>query len=500
MWNKIRSLFFSNRSTKQIVAKNTFWLIFGNIFSRLIRAGLVIYAARLLSPREWGAFNYAMSLVAFFVVFSDFGVNAVMTRESSKDPSQQEKYFSTSFLIKSMAGTIIMLFLLILYPIILPHLTASTDDFGLISVLIPIVAFSVIFDSFRDFGSALSRAWERMEVESLIQVVTNIIIVATGFIFLYYVRSARSLAWGYTIGTGVGMVVAFVPFKHYFKSLFKNLSWQAVRSMIASSWPFGLMGLIGTIMLNTDSVMIGWLRSIEDVGYYSAGQKIVGLIYTIPYFISVAFFPTMMKMMSDKERLRSVMERSLNFLSVLAIPLSVGGAVLSRQIIVLVYGSKYLAGTSTLTLLSLTYLTTFIAPIIGNMMFAFKKEMLLIKYVTLAFLGNLVFDILFIPIWGIAGSALSTLLNQIISVSYLAWLLKKEMKFTLLHSLIKPFLASLGMGLAIYAFSIFGIPLIINILLGAIIYFVLLIILKEKTTLEVFSFGKGTFKNFVGIK
>lgn len=490
MLDRIKSLFFTNRSTKQTVAKNTFWLLVSNVFSRLIRAALVIYAAHILSPREWGAFNYAMSLVAFFIIFADFGVNAVMTRESARDPNQQEKYFSTSFFIKIVASIFIVIFLIVLYPIILPFLTSSAGDYALISILIPIVAFTVIFDSLRDFGAALSRAWEKMEIEGIIQIVTNIAIVVIGVVAMRYSPTAKSLAYGYTLGTALGMIIAFIPFKHYFKTLFSKFSWKSVGNILASSWPFGMMGVMGSIMLNTDSVIIGWLRSIQDVAYYSAGLRIMSILYILPGAIITAFFPTFAKVEGEKERFGSIIEKSIKLMSLIALPLTVGGVILARQIIIFLYGNRYAPGISSFVLMSMNMLFVYVAAMIGNALFALKREMKLFGYVALAMVGNLIFDLIFIPIWGIAGSALSTLINSMISTWYIIWLLKREVPFKFFRNLGKSACASIVMGLLVYIMSLIHIPIIINIVLGAAIYFIVILLIKEESVTELVASSK----------
>ena len=58
-----------------------------------------------------------------------------------------------------------------------------------------------------------------MEIEAVVQIATNLIIVIAGFIALSLVPQAKSLAIGYVIGTGLGMLVAFYPFRRYFKGL-----------------------------------------------------------------------------------------------------------------------------------------------------------------------------------------------------------------------------------------------------------------------------------------
>ena len=72
---KIKDLLLNNQGTTQTIAKNTFWLFSGQFFGKLVRIAIVIYAARVLGPASWGAFSYAMSLVAFMIIFSDMGIS-----------------------------------------------------------------------------------------------------------------------------------------------------------------------------------------------------------------------------------------------------------------------------------------------------------------------------------------------------------------------------------------------------------------------------------------
>lgn len=68
MLKRIKSFLFENQTVRQTVAKNTFWLTVSNVGGRLLRAVIIIYAARVLGAGEWGAFSYAITLAAFLTV------------------------------------------------------------------------------------------------------------------------------------------------------------------------------------------------------------------------------------------------------------------------------------------------------------------------------------------------------------------------------------------------------------------------------------------------
>ena len=58
MFSRIQDWLLNNKTVGQTVAKNTFWLFSGQLISRLLRAAIVIYAARVLGASSWGAFSY----------------------------------------------------------------------------------------------------------------------------------------------------------------------------------------------------------------------------------------------------------------------------------------------------------------------------------------------------------------------------------------------------------------------------------------------------------
>lgn len=486
-FEKIKSILLKNTSTKQTIAKNTFWLFFGNMTSRFIRAGLLIYAARILGAHDWGAFNYAMGIAAFFTMFTDFGVNAVLTRESAKDTSVQEKYFSSAFFTKIILSLATIVILFLIFPILSGIVSGKTEDPQLVLSLLPIVIFLVIFDTLRDFGATLSRAWEKMEVEGLIQIITNIMIVAIGFFALYLSPTPKSLAIGYAIGTGIGMVASFWPFRRYFKNFWKTISIHLSKKILSSGWVFGMMGIIGAIMLNTDSVMIGWLVGLDGVGYYGAGQRFVQMIYIIPGLIATAFFPTLTKLIKEKGIFESIFNKQLSLLMTIALPLTVGGVILAGLIFRFLYGTQYDPGIISFLLLNITYLSTFIATPLGNIIFALEKEKILFKYVLIGGIGNIILNLVFIPIFGIAGSALSTVLNQIIGMVYLYLKIRGSVKINIFTCGWKPFVAVSLMGLLSYGMVLLNVNLIINIILSSIVYFVFLIITKQNDAKEIWN-------------
>lgn len=473
MFQKLKLFLFENQNLKQTVAKNTFWLFFGQISGRLLRTGLIIYAARVLGPSSWGTFSYVMSLVAFMTIFSDMGMGAIVTRESSKNPEFSKKYFSTAFCLK----LILLVIGILLLTFGAPYITNIPEA----KALMPLVALILFFDSLRNFGFVISRAKEKMQFEALNEVITNFAITVLGLIFLYLVPTSRSLTIAYIYGVAIGFIVVLLMLKDHFYSSLISFDRTLVVPILKDSLPFALASFLGAIMINTDLIMIGWMRSTDEVGFYSAAQKPIQFFYAMASLFAVSIFPALTKTLKDSiEKGGRILEKAVSMSLLVAIPLSLGGIILADQIINLVFGSQYLAAASSFQILMLTILIIFPSVIVSNSILAHEQQKNFITFSMIGAIGNVVFNFLLIPYFGIAGASASTVITQLVS-NYFIWNKMQSVNpFSVLPNIKKIIIAGILMTTLTILLKSISVPLFINIILSAAAYFLALKLQKEK--------------------
>jgi len=421
---KIANLLFRNSTIKQTVLKNTFWLFIGQVMGRVLRGVLVIYSARVLGAAQWGIFSYAIGLVAFLTIFTDLGINALITKNTAglKVAGQAEKVrqeiVSTSFFIKIVLILLGLVALFIFAPIISKIKEAIP--------LFPIVAFILIFDNLREFGFSITRAMEKMEVEAFFFILTNLAIVIFGFVFLIFDPSPISLAYAYVLGTAIGMVSTFLFLRKYFQNIFKYFKQELIKPIITSAWPFAMIGIMGSLMINTDIILLGWFRTAEELGFYSAAQKPVQILYVLPALLATSIFPVLARLArKDDEKAAQIISRTISCLLWVAVPIVAVGVLFGKEIIELAYGASYLPAVISWQILITTILAIFPGTIIGNSIFAYDKQKLFIVSATIGALSNIVLDLIFIPIWGAPGSAAATVIAQFATNLFLWNKLKK---------------------------------------------------------------------------
>lgn len=474
MVKKIKDFLFKNTSVRQTVTKNAFWLSFSNIGGRLLRAVVLIYGARALGTEGFGVFSYALSVAAFFTIFTDLGISPILTKETARtsNPNDRANILSTSFFIKIAllaAGFLVVVF-------VAPSFTTLHEA----APLLPIMGLVLVFDSLREFGSSLIRALERMELEAFTYIFTNVAVVVAGFVALSIAPNARLFAYAYTVGTALGAAVSFYVLRNYFKNLFSHFHFNLVKPIFTSAWPFAVSGLLGVLMINTDIILLGFFKSADEVGLYSAAQRPIQFLYLIPTIIATTIFPTLARLAHDnREKLRAVFERTVSIVFLAAIPLALGGYLLGESIMKLLYGAEYLGGTPSFQVLMLTALVNFPATLFSNAIFALDRQKALVKYAAIGALSNVALDLVLIPPFGGVGSAWATFFGQLIANMYLWKILGGIERVRILPHLKKIITSSLIMSVGITLLLSLGVNLFVIIAFAILTYFGTLAVLKE---------------------
>ena len=469
---KVKSFLLQNKTDGQTIAKNTFWLSFSQLSRKVIKFAVIIYAARVLGVEGYGVFSYAIGLAGFLAIFSDIGTNGLLVRDFSAEGKILQRNLSTFLYIKLVLISISVLLILFVAPIF----TNIPEAIPLISI----IAILMAFDGLKDFTIAIVRATERMELEAGIDILTNIATLTFSVLALLTLKSSMSLAIAFTIGSGIGLAFSVFLLREHFGYIWKYFDKGLAKKILINAWPFALMGLLGTIMTSTDIVMLGWLKDAKAVGLYSAAIKPVQAIYLISGILAIATLPKISRFTKgDKSRARNILERSISSLFLIGIPLTAGGIMLGEKIITTIYGIEYLNSSLIFQILLITILAVFPMNMIANLILAYNKQKKFISPLAIAAIGNVILNIVMIPIYGIIGAAIATVLTQFFAIAMIWIKMKRINHFSVLPYMGKILLATALMIVATTTMRFMSVNFLINIILSALLYFSFLKILKE---------------------
>lgn len=478
MFNIIKKFLFVNTSTKQTVIKNTFWLIFGETISRLLRFFVVIYAARTLGTNGWGIFSYALSIGGLLMILADLGLSGFVTRELSKSKEGLNTLVSTAVFIK-----IIVLSISVVVVIFCGPLISKLDG---ARQLIPLVAFILLFDSLRELGFAFNRAFEKMEYETLAKIIAGVAMLGAGLILFNKNTTPHTITIVYFIGSLMGTVAIIWMLRKKIHFSFSAVRFSLIRKIIVITFPFAFVSLLVSIITNIDTYMLGIWRTSAEIGIYSAAQRLYQFPLAIPALLSMAMFPMLARFsISESTKLKNVLEKTLSAIILLAIPIAFGGVILAKKIVIIFLGIEYLRAASVLQILMITTLITFPSIILSSAIFAVNEQKIFFKASGIGALINILLNLFLIPLWGAIGAAISTFFALAITTIFMWKRIKKVSNLSLLDKLKKPLLAGVIMLLISFFLETKQFNFILNIIISAFTYLFSLYIMKDNTLKDI---------------
>ena len=200
--------------------------------------------------------------------------------------------------------------------------------------------------------------------------------------------------------------------------LLKAWSWSFKRAQILlkESWPLIISGIVITIYMRTDQIMLGEMIGDSAVGIYSATVRISEMWYLIPNTLVQSVFPKIVqaKEISPKiyyERLQQLFYSVATLSYSVAIPVT----FFSTQIVTLIYGDNYAAAGPVFSIHIWSGL--FVSLGVARSPWLMTEGLTKFSAASTATgaVINVVLNYLLIPKYGAMGAAIATVICQIVA-------------------------------------------------------------------------------------
>jgi O-antigen/teichoic acid export membrane protein len=397
-------------NTKDIknIFRNTAWLGIGEIISRLFLLFLFIYAARVLGPQGFGVFNFALAVASVFVIFSNLGISDITTRELVKDREKIKDYPGILLLrILLSIGAFIIIFIVSFF--------LTQDEY--IRKIIWILGIYVLTHNFLIVVYSFFRARREMKYEALIRILEAFLAAAIGFLILIQGPSAINLSYAFLAATLIMAVFFIIFFSIIIKPVWNSWDFNLWKNFLKISWPIGIAYAFGMIYIRIDSVMMGFLGQIAEVGWYSAAYKIAGALIVPSSLIGASFFPVLTKSFKEsKEKFQETLRFYIKLMIILAIAVAIIGLVFSSYIIKIFYGQMFSPAVLALQILVIMSALNYIYGPFYLILIASNKQKKVFQISFIGALINIILNIFLIPYYSLYGAAIATLITYIFLV------------------------------------------------------------------------------------
>ena len=388
--NKIVSSKLSNKAINSGIITIT-----QQIVMIILQTARTMVLARVLSPNDFGLIAMVTVVIEIVNVFKASGLSTATIQKESINEKEISNLFWINVLISVVLGSLIM--------VSAPLVALFYDETQLKNITIVLGAAFIVSGAVIQHQALLRR---NMMFKSLaiiriasftISTIVAIILAISGYNY-----------WALILATVLNSLLTVLftyiacPWIPGFIDKETN-----VREMLYSGIHMTIFDIVNYFAKNLDNILIGKVCGSEVLGLYSKAYQIVSRpIATIRNPINNVALSVMSKITSDKKRFRNYFYYETMILAIISIPLIVYMFINSYDIILLLFGSKWLYMERIFRLLTLAGLFQTCIGIKGPVFIAYGKTK---EYLKLGIIGPIILVICFsIGVnWGAEGVALS---------------------------------------------------------------------------------------------
>lgn len=468
---------------------NFVWRFAERCSAQLVTFIVSVVLARILDPDVYGTIALVTVFTTLMQVFVDSGLGTSLIQKKDADDLD----FSSVFYFNFIVCLVLYAFMFVTAPVIAAFYNDSslTSIIRVLSLSIIISGVKGIQQSYVSRNMLFKRFFYSTMGGTIISAFLGIGLAYAGFGVWAIVCQQLSNA-------AIGTLVLWITVKWRPKKMF---SWSRLKILLSFGWKMLASSLIDTVYNDLRTLIIGKLYTESDLAFYNQGRQFPNVIVNnINASIDSVLLPTLSNEQDNKERVKAMTRRSIKISTYIMAPLMMGLAFCATPIIKIVLTDKWLPCIPYLQIFCITYMFYPIHTANLNAVKAMGRSDLFLKLEIAKKIVGLI--LLFSTMrYGVLVMAYSLLASSVISQIINSWPNKKLLNYGYLEQLkdILPgiFLAVV-MGLLITPIQWMGlstlVTLLIQIMVGAMIYILGSIIFKLDSFYYIWGMIKSFFK------
>ncbi|OGV93060.1 hypothetical protein A3B57_01795 [Microgenomates group bacterium RIFCSPLOWO2_01_FULL_47_10] len=292
-------------------------------FLQVISLIATLLLSAFLTPADFGIFFLVSALVNLFTFLSDIGLAASLIQKK-EEPTSTDLH--TTFTIQQLLSVGIFILIVSLTPLWRRFYSLDTAAIFLLWSL----GFSFILSSLKTIPSILLE--RKLEFSKLIipQIVENICFFGVAVVCAWKGLGVTSYTLAVLLRGVVGLVVMYW-IKPYKPKLI--LSKNSLKGLLRFGLPFQVNDLLARAKDDLLIVVIKKFITASELGFVGWAQRwsLFPFRFTVDSVIRVTF-PAYSRLQNDTRHLKTAIEKSLFFISLIIFPLLIGMGVMARPL------------------------------------------------------------------------------------------------------------------------------------------------------------------------
>ncbi len=378
------------------------------------------YVSRVLLPTGSGKVAFANSLISYFNMVAQLGIPTYGIRACAKVRDNRKELTRTAheLLFINIVMSIVAYLALAVALICVPKLREERT-------LYIIVSFTIILTS-------IGMEWIYKALEEYTYItIRSIIFKLVALIAMFMLVKTKA---DYQIYGGITILAASASNIFNLINVHKYIDMKYVggynlRRHLKPVVVFFAMTCATTIYTNLDTVMLGFMKTDTDVGYYNAAVKIKTILVSVVTSLGTVLLPRASYYIENNnmEEFRRLTKKAINFVLILATPMMLYFMLFAENGVFLLSGKLFGGSVIPMQIIMPTLLFIGLSNILGiQMLIPLGKEKIVLHSEIAGALVDLTLNAILIPSYAAAGAAAGTLVAEFVVLTWQYIYLRKE--------------------------------------------------------------------------
>ncbi|MEW5798544.1 MAG: flippase [Bacteroidota bacterium] len=474
-----------NQGIAHSVAKNTTVMIVSQFMTWVSSFVLMLFLPRYLGSEEYGKLFLAISITMIFQMVVEFGGGYYIAKEVSREREKVSVILSNSIAFRFVVWLVGFVALMS----IAVWIGYSSNVIAVIYIL----AFSKLWEGVGKVYHSTCQGLEMMHYPAISAIVERVVVTSLSVAALMLGADVVTIAVIMALSTLLNFLILSKLMRSEVPYVWIPKITEVTR-IAKASIPYFMWMMFSVVYYRIDAVMLSFMTPESVVGWYGAAYRFFDVLMFLPSIYSMALFPLLSKLWATKENAVSVTtQKSLQFIVLAGIPISICVFTFSHEIIELFFGAEeYFQSILLLRIFSVGLLLVYIDFVLGTALFASDRQRQWTLTAFLAMLLNPVLNYLLIPYTqvnegnGGIGAALATLLTEFfVMIMALRYMPRTVFRDANPNFLYKGFVAGLLMCVTLWLFNESNVHWLLTALVAAAVYCAALYNLKVVEPAEV---------------
>lgn len=331
-----------NQTLTQKTLHGLKWSYISTISTSLMQIGYTAVMARLLNPSDFGLVAMGGVILRFGQYFAQMGLGSALIQKKELLEEEKKASFTSSLLLGSLF-TLLFFFLAPLGEYIFKN--------NNVVPIIQVMAFSFLINGFALTPTSLLRRelkFKQLAIAEIIAFTIGYMIVGIGAALSKF--GVWSLIYASISQVGLLGIISFILAKHPLTFTFQ---WKYYKNLYAFGSKVSVISFMEYISSTLDTFFIGRFLGSKLLGIYNRAFMLINLPFQ--YFtssLSRVLFPAFSRVQDDTEKVKRNLLMILQLTSFILFPLAFLVSILSKEIVLIILGNKWLAAAPILSILA----------------------------------------------------------------------------------------------------------------------------------------------------